>query len=100
MSELRERALKSIFGAIEEVNEMLAEEERLKNSELTLLFGDAGELDSLGLINFMVALEGRMSTDFGLTINLIEELENPQEPLKSVGRLADFIVARVNGDGA
>ncbi len=100
MTDKRERVLKSIFGAIEEINEMLAEEERLNCSEDTLLSGSAGELDSLGLINFMVALEGRVSEDFGLTLNLIEELENPEEPMKSVRCLADFIASRVDGDGA
>jgi len=91
----REQVLKSIFSAIEEVNEMLSEEERLKSSETTLLSGDAGELDSLGLINFMVALESRVNEEFELSLSLIEELENPEQPLKSVGSLADFIVSKL-----
>ena len=90
----KEKILQTVFGAVDEVNEMLAEEERLEKLPDTLLVGDEGSLDSLGLINFIVAVEGRVRKDFGLTLNLIEALEAPEEPLKSIGRLAEFIATQ------
>ena len=95
----KENILQTIFGAIDEVNKMLAEEERLEKSLNTRLVGDGGGLNSLGLINFIVEVEGRIQKDFGLELNLVEALEAPEEPLKSIGRLAEFVVAQANGGG-
>ncbi len=96
----KENILQTIFGAIDEVNKMLAEEERLEKSLNTRLVGDGGGLNSLGLINFIVEVEGRIQKDFSLELNLVEALEAPEEPLKSIGRLAEFIVAQANGERA
>ncbi len=94
----KENILQTIFGAIDEVNKMLAEEERLEKSLNTRLVGDGGGLNSLGLINFIVEVEGRIQKDFSLELNLVEALEAPEEPLKSVGRLVEFIVAQADGE--
>tara|TARA_B100002003_G_C14071527_1_gene515544 strand:- start:410 stop:712 length:303 start_codon:yes stop_codon:yes gene_type:complete len=96
----KENILRTIFGAVNEVNKMLAEEKRLEKLPDTLLVGDEGGLDSLGLINFIVEVEGRVQKDFGLALNLVEVLEAPEEPLKSIGRLTEFIATQANGEGA
>tara|TARA_B100000408_G_scaffold80139_1_gene61111 strand:+ start:33 stop:335 length:303 start_codon:yes stop_codon:yes gene_type:complete len=93
-----ERILRTIFEVVDEVNKMLPEERRLQKLSDTFLAGDSGNLDSLGLINFIVELEGGLQKDFGLTMNLIELLEMPEEPMKSVDRLAKFIKAQANGE--
>ena len=93
-----ERILRTIFEVVNEVNKMLPEERRLQKLSDTFLAGDSGNLDSLGLINFIVELEGGLQKDFGLTMNLIELLEMPEEPMKSVDRLAKFIKAQANGE--
>ena len=89
--------IQTIFGAIDEVNCSLSEEEQLEKLPNTILAGDQGTLDSLGLINFIVELEGRIRKDFGLTINLIEALESSQKPMSSIERLAEFIKIQANG---
>ena len=93
-----ERILRTIFEVVDEVNKMLPEERRLQKLSDTFLAGDSGNLDSLGLINFIVELEGGLQKDFGLTMNLIELLEMPEEPMKSIDRLAKFIKAQANGE--
>ena len=93
-----ERILRTIFEVVDEVNKMLPEERRLQKLPDTFLAGDSGNLDSLGLINFIVELEGGLQKDFGLTMNLIELLEMPEEPMKNIGQLAIFIVAQANGE--
>ena len=94
----KERILRTIFEVVDEVNKMLPEERRLQKLSDTFLAGDSGNLDSLGLINFIVELEGGLQKDFGLTMNLIELLEMPEEPMKSIDRLAKFIKAQANGE--
>jgi acyl carrier protein len=94
----KEKIIQTIYDAIDEVNETLAEEERLEKLPDTLLAGENGNLDSLGLINFIVEVEGRIQKDFGLALNLIEALESPQKPMTSIDRLVEFIEAQANGE--
>jgi hypothetical protein len=68
----KENILHTIFGAVDEVNQTLAEEQRLEKSPGTLLAGDNGSLDSLGMINFIVEVEGRVQRDFNLALNKFE----------------------------
>ena len=98
MELFEERILRTIFEVVDEINKMLPEERRLQKLPDTFLAGDSGNLDSLGLINFIVELESRLQKDFGLTINLIELLEMSEEPMKSIDRLAKFIKAQANGE--
>ena len=91
-----ENIVLSIFKAIDEVNKMLPEERRLQKLTDTFLAGDRGKLESLELINFIVELEGRLQKDFGLTFNLIEWLEIPEDSMKRISGLAKFIKAQAN----
>ena len=91
-----ENVVLSIFKAIDEVNKMLPEERRLQKLTDTFLAGDRGKLESLELINFIVELEGRLQKDFGLTFNLIEWLEIPEDSMKRISGLAKFIKAQAN----
>ena len=50
----KEKITQTIFDAVEEVNILLSEEERLEKLPETLLASEKGNLDSLGLINFIV----------------------------------------------
>ena len=94
----KENILHTIFGAVDEVNQILAEEKRLEKLPSTLLAGDNGSLDSLGMINFIVEVEGRVQKDFNLALNLIEALDSPEEPMSSIGRLAEFIEMQAGGE--
>ena len=91
-----EKVVLSIFKALDEVNKMLPEERRLQKLPDTFLAGDRGKLESLELINFIVELEGRLQKDFGLTFNLIEWLEIPEDSMKRISGLAKFIKAQAN----
>ena len=93
----KDKILKTIFDSIDEINKMLAKELQLKKLKETLLAGENGHLDSLGLINFIVEVESRVKNDYGLELNLIDVLDSPENPMSSIGQLADFIELQANG---
>ena len=99
MSLPKDKILKIIFDSVDEINKMLAKELQLEKLQETLLAGENGNLDSLGLINFIVEVEGRVRNDFGLELNLIEVLDSPENPMSSIGRLVKFIEMQANGKG-
>ena len=78
-----------IFAAIDEVNMMLSEERKLVKSDDTVLLGDSGTLDSLGLINLIVAVEQKIEERLGIAVSLVDEgAVSTDEPLFTVGMLA------------
>jgi len=87
--------LEAIYQTIGELNDQLPEEERLPASRDTVLMGEKGRLDSLGLINLLVGVEDRLATTLGRRVMVFDEtlLADPEGPLSTVGALADHIAA-------
>ena len=87
------KIIQVIFSAIDEINQQLPKEQRLEKSIDAVLFGRSGKLDSLGLVNLIVATEQKIEEQFGVTMNLADErtmaLEN--SPFETVRTLADHI---------
>jgi len=67
------KIIQSIMDAIGEINERFPEEKRLSKSVDTVLNGESGKLDSLGLVSFVVAVEERIQNDLGVNISLAYE---------------------------
>ncbi len=63
----RKEVIYLIYGVIDKVNELLPDEQKLTKSENTKLYGTDGQLDSLGMVNFIVALEQKIEEDNGMT---------------------------------
>ena len=85
------KIIQSIMDAIDEINERLPEEKRLSKSVDTVLTGELGELDSLGLVNFVVSVEERIQNDLGINISLADEIGNIDGALRTPETLAEHI---------
>ena len=86
---LNEKVLSLIFEVVDELNENLPEEQRLKKSEDAVLFG---KLDSLGMVNLIVAIEQKIEDEFGVAITIANEeaISMKDSPFKTIGTLADY----------
>ena len=62
----------------------------------TVLFGEGGLLDSLGLVTLIVELEQRIEDRFGVRVALADEraLSERRSPYRTVGSLADYAALR------
>ena len=82
-----------IMNSIEEFNRQLENEDQLEKSPNTILFGNGGVLDSLGLVNFIVIVEQNIENEFDATITLADERAMSQQtsPFRTVGTLTDYI---------
>ncbi len=93
----RERVTRAVLKAVEDVNEQLPSDRKLPVSTDTVLFDESqsttGGLDSLGLVNLIVATEERVEEEFDVAINLTDDwdatLEN--DPFRSVETFAAYI---------
>ena len=95
-----ERIKQVIINSISEVNLNLPKERQLGESTDTVLFGEGGELDSLGLINLIVAVEQNIQDEFESTITLADEraMSQKQNPFRTLGSLEGYIAVLLDNN--
>ena len=88
----RNRVEKTIFSAIDDVNELLLPSQRLAKSPETALMGNESALDSLGLVNLIVATERRVEATFGVSLVLVdqESMSLKESPFRTISALVDY----------
>ena len=89
--------VKILYAAIDDLNLQLPPEQQLEKSTATVLFGDGGRLDSLGLVTFIVAAEQKLTESAGISLTLADEkaMSRRNSPFRTVGTLAAYIGERL-----
>ncbi len=95
----RSRLLDVVYDAIDEVNSLREASQQIEKSENVRLYGQAGALDSLALVNLVVALEQGIDDAFGVGVSLVtEETMSPTEsPFRTVKQLVDYLEPLISG---
>jgi acyl carrier protein len=88
-----------MLAAIDDFNESQPQDRKLGNLPETNLFGAKGQLDSLGLVNFIVLLEQRIGDELGTAITLADEkaLSQTRSPFLTVNSLTEYILEQLKG---
>lgn len=91
----REDALAAVYAAIDEINGQLEPGRSLGKTPETPLLGDGSPLDSLALINLIVALEEIAQRLTGEARQLLDEdlLGEPDGPYRTPAALAEHLAA-------
>ena len=89
----KEQISASIFKVIDDINRELPPDLQLNKSLDTVLFGQGGGLDSLGLVNFVVASEQKILEDFSKPVSISDEraMSQKNSPFRTIGTLVDYI---------
>lgn len=89
----QEKALEAVFTAIDELNAQMPSDMQLQKSPDMPLTGDNSPLDSLGLINLIVALEEVIARGEGSAPQLLDEelLGEAEGPYSTPADLADYV---------
>ena len=90
---VRSRAVQQLVALLEEINQTRPEAQRVAPAEDTVLFGQGGCFDSLGLVNFVITAEARLEEEFGQRVVLADEraVSQKNSPFRTVGALADYV---------
>ena len=90
----RNKILKGIYVAIDEVNEQLLEDQNLEKSLETVLLGSSGKLESVNLVNLLVAIEENIEETFGIPISITDEraVSEKNSPFRTVETLCNFML--------
>jgi acyl carrier protein len=97
---LQQNISEAISRAIDEVNVQLPPSERLDKNPSTVLFGREQGLDSLGLVNLIVALEKHLEAGVGRTVSLSnpEVMLAADSPFASVASLEAYLASLLQKD--
>ena len=90
---LNEKSLEIIYAAIDQLNEQSDGGERIIKQPETKLFGGDGGIDSLDLVNLVVAIEHHIEDTTGDTVMLVDEstMEMENNPFQSIATLAAYL---------
>ena len=93
----RSQVASAVLAAIEELNQDLPSGATLEPVPETVLFGRGSRLDSLGLVNLIVAVEGALADELDVEITLADEkaMSQASSPFRTVDTLVDYIVTRL-----
>lgn len=94
MSLTRDQAIAAIFNAIDEMNPQLSAERQLTKVEDGMIYGEGAPLDSLDLVNLVMAVEQHIMDLTGDELVLASEaaMSRKRSPYRSVGALAEYAV--------
>ena len=87
---MQQKVSAALFRAFDEVNPLLPEGRKLeKNTDTPIL----SQLNSLGMVNLIVAIENRIKDEFGVAISLTDEKALLANPFQTTTTLADYITS-------
>ena len=89
---------KIVFDCIDDLNKQLPVGGRLTKVADSILIGDGGVLDSLGLITLCVNIEQALSDQLGMECAVLDELmtERAEHPMRTVGTMMQWIEQQAN----
>ena len=95
------KILDLIYSSIDNINELLSDDMKLSKDRKTPLYGEQGSLDSISLINLIVAVEESIEEELGESITLANEkaMSLEQSPFRNVGPLCDYIISILKENG-
>jgi len=98
MNSNHQKVEKAVFDTIDQLNRQLSARNRLTKNRNELVIGEDSKLDSLGLINFLVACEQNIEVLTGQKINLTgdEMFANANSTLGTVGDFIDYISNQIS----
>jgi len=93
----RTEMIQVLLAALTEFNQDLAQGNPLPVLEQTSLVPGSGPLDSLGFINLVTLIEGRIEKRFGIALPLATATgtDGGPNPWISVGALADYLTSQL-----
>jgi acyl carrier protein len=88
----------AVLRAIEQANELSVDGNSIPPGDSHILLGEGSELDSMGFVNFVVALEEELNRLIARPTDVLEKFNAAAargQPISTVGQLIDFLYSEV-----
>jgi acyl carrier protein len=89
----KDKIIEVVFRGVDELNSQLEEDQKLEKSINSAIFGKQARIDSLALVNLIVAVEAEIADEFDVNLTLADERAMSQNtsPFLTIGTLVDYI---------
>lgn len=89
----QERITTAVYGAVDELNSQLPKGAQIEKSPDAPLYGVGGKLESLDFVTFIMEVEERIKTEFGLDITIADEnlLSKEKSPFSNLRTLIEYL---------
>ncbi|MGP0091074.1 MAG: hypothetical protein ACLPKB_14110 [Xanthobacteraceae bacterium] len=90
---MRNDILEAVYAGIDQLNRQSPDAKPIRKTPDAPLYGSDSDLDSLGLINLVVAVEQSVEQRLNVPITLVDDKALSQEvsPFSSIAALVDYI---------
>ncbi|MGD9948035.1 MAG: hypothetical protein AB7U29_06090 [Desulfobulbus sp.] len=86
-----------IFESLEMINRSRDDDDKVPITPETLLFGNDGYLDSMGLVSLLIDIEeSLLQKDVELTLSDERAMSEKNSPFRSIPALTDYILKLIN----
>lgn len=89
----RSAVLRAIYAAVDDLNAQRGGKRKIEKAKDAPLYDKTGQLDSLELVNLVVAVEQKIEKELGILLTLASDraFSEQKSPFKTVGTLANFV---------
>ena len=91
---MKNKVIKTILETINEYNDGLSKNDQISSDLGSSIYGESSNLDSMGLVSFIVGLEESIEDKFDQSISLADEkaMSQKSSPYQNINSLADYIL--------
>jgi len=89
----QERITAAVYSAVDELNSQLPKGAQIEKSPDAPLYGTGGKLESLDFVTFIMEVEERIKSEFGVDITITDEnlLSKEKSPFSSLRTLIEYL---------
>jgi acyl carrier protein len=89
----RERIVRAVYSAVDDLNEQLPKGVAVKKSQDEPLYGKSGQLESLDFVTFIMEVEEKVRAEFGVEVVITDEhlLSKEKSPFSTLGTLTEYL---------
>ncbi len=100
INKTKEEIVQLLLGVVKETNLLRGKKDQLPLTPDLQLVGAESSLDSLGLLNLIVAIENALQKEISQSISLsdLSDLEDPNGSFRSLQSLADYVLQLMQKD--
>ena len=95
----RSQIKNAVYRSVDAVNELLPPEHALVARDDLVLMGKDGTLDSMGFVNFVVALEEELERELGRDVNIADLLnvqtDHGSDTISTIADVVNVVCARL-----
>ena len=95
----RGEILELVFTAVTRTNQLREADAQIPLREDAALFGESGQLDSLGLVSFVLDVEDLVNDATGRAIVLSDDraMSQSRSPFRTIGDFVEYVAQRLEG---